>query len=57
MSNYLADVATNVFPGGYIMVKGIMSCTVVGSFSASLQLTNNHVAPVCNKARKANLWV
>ena len=54
MSNCIANVATNVFPIGNIMVKGIMDCMVAGSFPASLQLTNDRVAPVSNIAGTVN---
>ena len=55
----MTDVATNILPFGNIMVKGIMGCTVVGSFSASLQLTNGCVTPVSNIAATANplVWI
>ena len=36
MSNCKADVATNFFPVGNVMVKGIVGCTVADSFGASL---------------------
>ena len=36
MSNCIANVATNVFPIGNIMVKGIVVYIVAGSFAASL---------------------
>ena len=39
------------------MVTGIMGCTVVGDFAASLQFTNDRVAPVSNIAGTANLLV
>ena len=57
MSIFFIYMATNVFPIGNIMVKGIMVCMVAGSFSASLQLTNNRVVPVFNMAGTVNLWV
>ena len=57
MFNYLAGVATNVFPVGNIMVKGIMGCTVDSSFCASLWLTNDHVASVSTIAGTSNPWV
>ena len=57
MSNYMANVATSVFPVGSIKVKGVMGCKGASSFSASLQLKHNHVAPVSNIADTANPWV
>ena len=57
MSNYMSNVATSVFPVGNITVKGIMGCTVAGSFSASFQLTNDCITPVFNMAGTLNLWV
>ena len=57
MSNYMDDVAINVFPVGNGMVKGAMGCMVVGSFSASLQLTNDHEVHVSNMAGTVNTWV
>ena len=36
MSNYMADMVTNVFLVGNITVKGVVGCTVAGSFSTSL---------------------
>ena len=57
MSNCLVNVATNVFPVGNITVKGVVVCTVVGSFSASLQLTNDYVVPVSNIAGTENLCI
>ena len=57
MYKFIADVATNVFPIGNVTGRGIVICMVASSFSASLQLTNNHVVPVSNMADTANLWV
>ena len=57
MSNSISNVATNVFPISNITVKGIIGYEVAGSFSASLQLTNNRMVPVSNIAGTANLWV
>ena len=57
MLNCVANVATNIFPVGNIIVKSIVVYMVAGSFAASLQLTNDHMAPVSNIARTANLWV
>ena len=57
MFNYISNVATNVFPIGNILVKGIVGCTVAGSFSASFRLTNDHIVLVSNIADTANLWV
>ena len=54
MSKYIANVATNVFPIGKIMVKGILGCMVANSFVASLQLSNDHVVPVSSIAGTAN---
>ena len=53
----MADVATNAFPVGNVTVKGILGCTVAGSFSARLRLTNGHMAPVSNMADTENPWV
>ena len=57
MSNCIADMALNVFPVGNIVVKGGMVCMVASSFTASLQLTNDHVLPVSNIASTVNPWV
>ena len=57
MSTFGANVATNVFLVGNIIVKGIMVCMVASSFSASLQLTNDCIVPVSNMAGTANPWV
>ena len=57
MSNYLAYVATNVFPVSIVIVKGVVGCTVAGSLSASLQLINNCVMLVSNMTDAANPWV
>ena len=57
MSYFIANVATNVFPVGNVIVKGIVVCTVAGSFAASLQLTNDRIAPVSNISGTENLWV
>ena len=46
MSNCIANIATNVFHIGNIIVKNFISCTIAGSFAASFLLTNNRVAPV-----------
>ena len=51
----MTNVATSVFPVGNVIIKDVGGCTVAGSFSASLQLTNNHVAPVFNTTDTANL--
>ena len=53
----IADVATMFSLVGNVMVKGVVVCMVAGSFTASLQLTNDRVAPVSNIAGTANLWV
>ena len=50
-------MATNVFLVGNITFKGIVVFTVAGSFAASLQLTNDHMAPVSNIAGTVNPWV
>ena len=57
MSNYMADVATNFFLVGNIMVKVLLGCTVSSSFSARFQLTNDRVAPVSNIMGTENPWV
>ena len=57
ISNYTAIVATNVLPIGNVIVRGIVVCTAASSFSASLQLTNNHVTLVPNLDDSVNLWV
>ena len=57
MFNCMANMATNVFPIGNIIIKGIVICMVAGSFTASLQFTNNCVAPVFNKVGTANSWI
>ena len=57
MSNCIANVATNAFPVGNIMVNGIMGCMVADSLSASLKLMNYCVAPVSNISGTANPWV
>ena len=56
-TNYIAKVATNTLPIGNIIVRVIMFCMFSGSFSASLQLINDCVAPVSNIANTGNLWV
>ena len=48
MSSCIAAVATNVFHIGNVMVKGIVVCSVAGSFAASLRLTNDCIVPVSN---------
>ena len=50
-------MANIVFLVGNITVKGVVVCTVAGSFAANLHLTNNCVAPVSNIAGTANPWV
>ena len=57
ISNYISEVATNVFPIGKITVRGIMVCTIAGRFFASLQLTNNCVEPVSSIADITNPWI
>ena len=55
--NSMADVATSVFPVGNVIVKDVMVYTVAGSFSANLQLKNDHMAIVSNMVDTANPWV
>ena len=46
MSNYLADVATNIFLVGNVTVKGVVICMVAGSFlllAYSLQISVWHL--------------
>ena len=50
-------MATIVFPVGNITIRGIVVYMVAGSFAASLQLTNDHVAPVSKISGTANPWV
>ena len=50
-------MATNIFLIGNIMVRGIVVCIVASSFSASLQLANDHVVTVSNITDTANPWV
>ena len=50
-------MATIVFPVGNVIVRGIVVCTVAGSFAANFQLTNDHVAPVSNIDGTADPWV
>ena len=57
ISNYVAKLETNVFPVGNVMVRGIMGYMIAGSFSVSLQLTNNCVSPVFKIADTENPWV
>ena len=57
MSNYIANMATNVFPVNNVILKGTMGCMVAGSFYASLQLTNDRVALVSSIAGTVTLWV
>ena len=57
ISNWIAYVATIVFPIGNVIVRGIVACMVAGSFAANFQLTNDHIAPVSNIAGTANPWV
>ena len=57
MFNYIADVATNVFPTGNIKVGVVIVYMLAGSFSASLLLTNECLVPISNMADNANLWV
>ena len=39
MSNYMANVPTNVFRVGIITVKGVVFCMVAGSFAYNFQMT------------------
>ena len=55
--NCIAQVVPSVLPIGSVMVRGITSCMVTGSLSASLGLINNHVVLVSNIADIANPWV
>ena len=58
ISNCSAKVATNVLPFGNVMIRVAGSFSMVaGSFSARLQITNDHVAPVSNIADTSNSWV
>ena len=57
MSNYASKVATNIFPIGIVMVRSIVVCMVAGSFSASLWLINDCMAPLSKIANTANLRV
>ena len=50
-------MAIIVFPIGNVTVSGIMVYIIAGSFAASLQLTNAHIAPVSSIAGTANPWV
>ena len=54
--SYVANMATSVFSIGNVIVIGIMVYMVAGIFSASLWLTNDHMAPVSNMAGTANPW-
>ena len=55
--NCIAQVVPSILPIGSIMVRGITSCMVTGSLSASLGLINNHVVLVSNIADIENPWV
>ena len=57
ISNYISKLATNVLNIGNRTVRGIVGCVLARSFSASLQITNDHMAPVSNIADTVNLWV
>ena len=57
MSNYIAKVATNVFPIGNDTVRAFVVCKLAGTFSASLLLTNDHMVPVYNIVDTANPWI
>ena len=57
MYNISANVVTNVFPIGNVMVRAIMVYTVAGSFSASLRLVNDCTEPVSNIVDTGNPWV
>ena len=55
MSNYIANVVTNVFPIGNVIVRGVMVCMVASSLPASTQLTKDHMAPISNMTDTGNL--
>ena len=55
--NYIAKVATNVLSISNVTVRGTVGCMVADSFSASLQLTHNHMESVSNIADTENPWV
>ena len=57
MSKFITILASNVFPIGNVMVRGFMVYIVAGSFFASLQLTNNYMAPVSSIADTENFLV
>ena len=57
ISNYIAQIATNILPTGNVIVRGVVYFIVAGSFSASFQLTNNHIAPMFKIPDSANSWV
>ena len=57
ISNWIAEVATIVFPVGIVTVRGIVVYAIAFSFAANLQLMNDHVAPVSSIAGTVNLWV
>ena len=46
ISNYIALVETSAFLIGNTMISGIAACTVIGSYLASYQITNNYIIPV-----------
>ena len=50
-------MATIVFPVGNVTARDIVVYTLAGSFAASFQLTNDHIAPVSNIAGTVSLWV
>ena len=56
-SKFIAAVPTNIFPLCSVGVSGFIICMLAGRFSASLQLTNDYVAPVSSIADTANLRV
>ena len=53
----MAYVATNIFPVGIVMVKGVMGYMVAGSFYTSLGITNDCIVSVSNMADTAHPWV
>ena len=50
-------MVTIVFPIGNSIVRGIVVCTVAGSFATNFQLTNDLMMPVSSISGTANLWV
>ena len=54
ISNFIAWVVTNVLLIVNAIVRGIISCIVIGSFSASLKLKIKRVVPVSNISGTVN---